>query len=281
MRCVLKSSLKLLIKLCLFTYILSLTPFFDALPSYLGINLSTITSSVYQYDLDENASSIKEQLNLMHVHDQILMSDEQEDSYIVTESSYVEGKKETKKVYIYNTHQQEEYSDGKTVIDASIQLANLLQEAGVQVIYESNDFKTWLNAKGLNYNYSYHASNYYLNEALVQYGGFDLIIDFHRDSIPRESSYITIDNKTYAKMMFVVGGLSKNANAITQRCNELTSLVNENGVMKNVMIREAYYNQDVSDRMVLIEVGSDKNTYEEVSNSTKLLADSILKYLQG
>ena len=281
MRCVLKSSLKLLIKLCLFTYILSLTPFFDVLPSYLGINLSTITSSVYQYDLDENASSIKEQLNLMHVHDQILMSDEQEDSYIVTESSYVEGKKETKKVYIYNTHQQEEYSDGKTVIDASIQLANLLQEAGVQVIYESNDFKTWLNAKGLNYNYSYHASNYYLNEALVQYGGFDLIIDFHRDSIPRESSYITIDNKTYAKMMFVVGGLSKNANAITQRCNELTSLVNENGVMKNVMIREAYYNQDVSDRMVLIEVGSDKNTYEEVSNSTKLLADSILKYLQG
>ena len=281
MRCVLKSSLKLLIKLCLFTYILSLTPFFDALPSYLGINLSTITSSVYQYDLDENASSIKEQLNLMHVHDQILMSDEQEDSYIVTECSYVEGKKETKKVYIYNTHQQEEYSDGKTVIDASIQLANLLQEAGVQVIYESNDFKTWLNAKGLNYNYSYHASNYYLNEALVQYGGFDLIIDFHRDSIPRESSYITIDNKTYAKMMFVVGGLSKNANAITQRCNELTSLVNENGVMKNVMIREAYYNQDVSDRMVLIEVGSDKNTYEEVSNSTKLLADSILKYLQG
>ena len=281
MRCVLKSSLKLLIKLCLFTYILSLTPFFDALPSYLGINLSTITSSVYQYDLDENASSIKEQLNLMHVHDQILMSDEQEDSYIVTESSYVEGKKETKKVYIYNTHQQEEYSDGKTVIDASIQLANLLQEAGVQGIYVSNDFKTWLNAKGLNYNYSYHASNYYLNEALVQYGGFDLIIDFHRDSIPRESSYITIDNKTYAKMMFVVGGLSKNANAITQRCNELTSLVNENGVMKNVMIREAYYNQDVSDRMVLIEVGSDKNTYEEVSNSTKLLADSILKYLQG
>jgi len=281
MRCILKSSLKLFIKLCLFTYILSLTPFFDALPSYLGINLSTITSSVYQYDLDENASSIKEQLNLMHVHDQILMSDEQEDSYIVTESSYVEGKKETKKVYIYNTHQQEEYSDGKTVIDASIQLANLLQEAGVQVVYENNDFKAWLNAKGLNYNYSYHASNFYLNEALVQYGGFDLIIDFHRDSIPRESSYITIDNKTYAKMMFVVGGLSKNANAITQRCNELTSLVNENGVMKNVMIREAYYNQDVSDRMVLIEVGSDKNTYEEVSNSTKLLADSILKYLQG
>ena len=187
----------------------------------------------------------------------------------------------TKKVYIYNTHQQEEYSDGKTVIDASIQLANLLQEAGVQVVYENNDFKAWLNAKGLNYNYSYHASNFYLNEALVQYGGFDLIIDFHRDSIPRESSYITIDNKTYAKMMFVVGGLSKNANAITQRCNELTSLVNENGVMKNVMIREAYYNQDVSDRMVLIEVGSDKNTYEEVSNSTKLLADSILKYLQG
>ena len=166
-------------------------------------------------------------------------------------------------------------------MDASIELANQLQKAGIQVVYESHDFSKWLNSKQLDYNYSYWASNYYLNEAIVKHGGFDLIIDFHRDAIPRESSFIKINDKSYAKMMFVVGGLSKNVDNIKDLSYVLTKQVNhlENGVMKSVMIKEAYYNQDVSENMVLIEVGSNTNTYQEVCNSTKLLGEAIIKYL--
>ena len=47
------------------------------------------------------------------------------------------------------------------------------------------------------------------------------------------------------------------------------------------MVREAYFNHDVSTNMVLIEVGSDHTTFEEVENSTELLAKAIVQYLRG
>lgn len=271
---------KLFFKLCLFTYILYLTPFFKELPRFLGFDLSNITSSLYTYDLKQT-TSLKDALNLMYVHEDIYIQNKQNVEEII---SYDENTiKNQKKVYIYNTHQQETYMDEKGVVEAAIILANELQSAGVQVVYESNDFKQWLKENNYDYNYSYYASNFYLNEAMIQHSGFDLVIDFHRDAIPRESSYIVKDGISYAKMMFVVGGLSKNAEKISNLSNTLKSIVDTNieGIMKNTMTREAYYNQSVYENMVLIEVGSDHNTFEEVKNSTKLLADAILQYLRG
>ena len=45
------------------------------------------------------------------------------------------------------------------------------------------------------------------------------------------------------------------------------------------MTREAYYNQDMSDKMLLIEVGSDNNTFDEVKNSVDILALGIAQIL--
>lgn len=302
-----KTSAKIFLKLCLFTYLLFLTPFFSALPSFLGLDESFIISNVYEYDLKQ--IPIKEQLNLLKINEGVTLSNPNtktikessgeyvDNSNIMDSSINNENKDNTnqnhqadtvvpqitsdKKVYIYNTHQQEQYQENKSVVDASVELSNLLQSAGVQVVYETNDFPTYLRNKGLDYNYSYQASYFYLNEALVNYGGFDLIIDFHRDSVPRESSYVTINDKSYAKMMFVVGGLSKNVEQATALANDLTTRVNgiQDGVMKSVMSRESYFNQEVANNMVLIEVGSDQNTYEEVKNSTNLLAQAIIQYL--
>ncbi|NBK98034.1 MAG: stage II sporulation protein P [Erysipelotrichia bacterium] len=280
-------------KVCLFTYLLFLTPFFSALPTFLGLDESFITSKVYEHKLSE--ISIKEQLNLLKVADGVTLSNVEHNKVEESSGTYVDNSKKEnstqndgvvpqvtsqKKVYIYNTHQQEAYQDNKTVIDASIALSNQLQSAGIQVVYESNDFSAWLKNQGLDYNSSYRASYYYLNEALVNYGGFDLIIDFHRDSVPRESSYVNINGKNYAKMMFVIGGLSKNVEQVSALSNDLTARINtlQEGVIKQAMTREAYYNQEVYPNSVLIEVGSDQNTYDEISNSTNLLAQAIIQY---
>ena len=274
-----------------------LTPFFNSLPDFLGLDQSFMTTDVYTHDFNEKGVSIKEQLNLMKVNEAVKMSSQDVNPIKISSGTYVDNSKPSidtsdksntnvanangKKVYIYNTHQQEGYIGGKTVVDAGIELANQLQEAGVQVVYESNDFPSYLKSLGLDYNSSYKASNFFLNEALVNYGGFDLVIDFHRDAVPRESSYVKIGETNYARMMFVIGGLSRNVNAITDTSSSLTQLVNENlgGVIKEPMTREAYYNQDVFEKMVLVEVGSDNNPYEEVSNSTKLLGKAVIQYL--
>ena len=50
--------------------------------------------------------------------------------------------------------------------------------------------------------------------------------------------------------------------------------------MKSTMNREAYYNQDIHENMLLIEVGSDQNTYEEIENSVQILADAITEMLK-
>lgn len=120
-----------------------------------------------------------------------------------------------------------------------------------------------------------------MNDALVNYGGFDLIIDLHRDAIPREVSYLKSNGKTYAKMMPVIGGLSKNADVIKKNSSTLSDIIDSkvHGIMRSTMVREAYYNQSVSDRMMLIECGGDVNPFDEVKNSMEVLADGIYDYL--
>lgn len=282
-----KTSIKICMKICIFLYVLTLTPFFSALPQFLKINEETLTSDIFEHTISNYSLSIKDQLNLMKISDQLIMSTE-EDAIINEKDETIPIKQETtttinKKVYIYNTHQQEQYKEDKTVIDASVLLANTLSEKGIQVVYETNDMNLWLKENSLDYNYSYHASNYYIKKAIEQYGDFDLIIDFHRDALPRESTYINIDNVSYAKLMFVIGGLSKNVEPIASLANTMENLVQSNkaGIVKSSMIREAYFNQDISPKMLLVEVGSENNSFDEVENSTKVLAQAIIQYFQG
>lgn len=186
-----------------------------------------------------------------------------------------------KKVYIYNTHQSEGYADGETVMDAAAILGNALEEKGIHVVLETADFGAYAKSMGWDYNQSYAVSNVYLNEALVNYGGFDLIIDLHRDAIPREASYIDVEGTTYAKLMPVIGGLSENAPIITERASTLSDIMNAkvHGIMRSTMTREAWYNQQVSEKTILIECGGDVNPFGEVKNSMGVLADGIYELL--
>lgn len=179
----------------------------------------------------------------------------------------------SKKIYIYSTHQQEEYVGGN-VKEGSRYLAKVLENMGYQVIVEENDFEAYGASKGLNYNKLYNVSNTFLTEAIVKHGGFDLIIDFHRDSISKESS--TFEN--YAKMMMVVSmsnpyheEVEANSRAIREAVEAL-----QPHIMRSDYKREyAYYNQQYAHSMVLIEVGGLYNTYEEVTNSLDILALGI------
>lgn len=287
-----------MIKLLLFTYLLTWTPFFRGLPDFLHLDDVLVHSSVYEHRFIEEGISIKDQLVLMKVDEGVVLNGNENPNIEISSGKYVDNSikekkieqvdtvvpaiKEGKKVYIYNTHQMEGYSDGKSVVDASVLLANRLQQENIQVVYETNSFPEYLKQNGLNYNHSYQASYFYLNEALVNYGGFDLVIDFHRDSVPRENAFVRINDKDYAKIMFVIGGLSNNVNAVTSLSKQLSQSIDTMcpGIVKSPMTIEAYFNQQVYENSVLIEVGSDTNTYEEVVNSTNLLADAIIQYLR-
>lgn len=193
------------------------------------------------------------------------------------------AKKDEKKIYIYNTHQDELYQDQYSVLDASYYLQSKLQQYGFEVIVEDASFKDYRNQHQLTYNDSYQVSQYYLEQAIKKHGPFDLCIDLHRDSIPYDLSVLTINQTKYAKLMFVVAGSSKNYKQVLKHSQNYEQVMNEyqKGIMRNTMIRkEAYYNQFIQEHIVLIECGSDANYFDEVKNSLDYLAKAI-KQIEG
>ena len=242
-----KSTCKLLVKVFVLIAFLYLTPFASGLKHCFRNADDLLNNFVYKQKTINSSLSLKDSLNVLSYNSNLTIpkedisevettqdnpsvvpktTDEQKDTSqskddgknnkAENSDKKTEEKSEDKKVkstgkrvYIYDTHQDENYKGGKTVLDAAAILAQKLEDRGIKVVLETNDFIRYRDTHGLTYNESYVVSYKYLNEALVNYGGFDMCLDLHRDSIPREASYINIDGKNYAKGMFVVGGLGK------------------------------------------------------------------------
>lgn len=185
-----------------------------------------------------------------------------------------------KKVHIYNTHQSEGY-DGFDVIQGANYLKDCLSNQGYQCDVEGNDFEGYKAVHNIAYNKSYTVSKMYLEESLKLSGGYDLIIDFHRDSISKELSTISHDGKSYAKIMFVVGKSSGKFDAVNQLSQKLSDLANAAvpKISRGVYEKKSHYNQGTSDNMVLIEVGAQSNTKEEVQATVEVIAKAIGEYL--
>ena len=92
--------------------------------------------------------------------------------------------KKGKSIYIYNTHQKEEYQS-QSVKEGSRYLMKLLEAKGYEVDYELEDFELYKQKNNIDYSYSYTVSKKYLQNAIEKHGNYDLIIDYHRDSIPK------------------------------------------------------------------------------------------------
>ena len=187
-----------------------------------------------------------------------------------------------KSIYIYNTHHGEEYAT-KSVKEGSRYLMQLLENKGYEVDYETTDFELYKTKNHIDYAKSYTVSQKYLSQAVEKHGEYDLVIDFHRDSIKKSLSTISVDSKNYAKLMFVVGKGSRNYSAVNERCEKLSDMLNQKipKICRGVYVKQSHYNQGVTDNMMLIEVGANQNTYEEVQNSLNILALVLDEYLSA
>lgn len=201
---------------------------------------------------------------------------------VVSSITTTEVKKQSngKSVHIYNTHQGEKYATN-SVKEGSKYLMQLLQQRGYDVDYETTDFELYKTKNNINYKYSYTVSKKYLSTAVKKHGTYDLVIDFHRDSIPKSLSTLTYKDKKYAKLMFVVGKGSTNYTNVKKMSTELSNKINNKipQLSRGIYIKQSHYNQGVTKNMVLIEVGANENTYQEVQNSLNILSLAIDEYL--
>lgn len=190
-----------------------------------------------------------------------------------------------KRIYIYNTHQKEKYVGGNSVVDAAKYFKEILGENGFDVELEMGNIQEFLISNNYSYDRSYIASRYFIEEE-IKTGNYDLIIDFHRDAVTKKASTATIDGKNYAKIMFVIGKKNKNYalnyevakglnDIIAKQYPELTrGILLQSGSSVNGL-----YNQDIATNMILIEVGGNSNTFEEVINTLQLITPLIGEYL--
>ncbi len=194
-------------------------------------------------------------------------------------------------IYIYSTHQTEQYQaiKGSTssvefgVYEASLILKQLLEEAGIGVIVEEKNIMNTLNEREWDYSYTYRISREFMEQQKKDNPSLKIFIDLHRDSVKKEYSTVTINEKNYAKIMFLVGKNRDNLDANLTYIKDLESYLNQNysGILRNTYYREEYdYNQDFSDMTFLIELGSDSNSLDEVYNSLYALKDAISNFVK-
>ena len=197
-------------------------------------------------------------------------------------------------IYIYNSHQKEEYSKEymedynvkPNVFLASHIMQEKLNNKGIKTIVMEDDITAYLDNNKLDYSKSYQASRFYLKPALDKYPTVKLFIDLHRDSTPKDVYTTTIDSKNYAKVMFVIGkeyDTYQSNLAVASSINDrITSKYPT--LSRGVLQKEGYgvngvYNQDLKDNIILIELGGDKNNLEEVTNTIDVLVEIIGEYI--
>lgn len=199
-------------------------------------------------------------------------------------------------IYLYNTHQLENYNNKNlsiynitpNVLMASYILKEKLNKNGISTIVEDTNLSEFLNLNHWNYASSYKATRMLLLEKMNKYDSLKYFIDIHRDSVNRNSTTATINNKNYAKILFVVGLEHKNYEYNLEVTNKLNDLIKETypSLTKGIYKKsgkgvDGIYNQDVDKNCILIEIGGVDNTIEEVYNTLEVLSNVLTKFVGG
>lgn len=199
-------------------------------------------------------------------------------------------------VYIYNSHQVESYQSPfmdtfnikNTVIIASYILQECLQNLGISSLVEENNVADILHANGWKYNASYKASRILLEDAKKKHPSLKFFIDLHRDSSKYKTTTIEMDGKKYARYMIVIGLKNSHyesnlvfATAIDEDIKKLYPMLSRGILKKKGKGANGLYNQDFSPYAILIEMGGQYNTIEEVNNTLKIIAPIIATHIKG
>jgi stage II sporulation protein P len=204
-------------------------------------------------------------------------------------------------ILIYHTHSQEEFADSvegdtdTTVIGVGNYLTQILQDTyGYNVIHLTDTFD--LVDGQLERSKAYNYAEPVIQQVLNENPSIEVVIDLHRDGVDESKHLVTeIDGKPTAKIMFF-NGLSR-----TRRNGAIDYLPNpyiEDNLAFSFQLeylaKQCYpdftrciylkgyrYNLHVRPKSLLLEVGAQTNTVEEIKNAMEPFAKILNAVLQG
>ncbi len=193
-------------------------------------------------------------------------------------------------VLIIHTHATESYqpmSEGNfhrleeegTVREVGNLLKAGLEKEGIPVIHD----KTIHDSPS--YNQSYARSLQTLQSYLAKNPSIKVVIDLHRDAAAYAGNVgktMQVQGNTIAKYSLVIGKGNANYEQLKGFANQINAKADKiyPGFSGRIIEKEYRFNEYVSDRYLLLEVGNNENTIEQAKLTGKYFADVLASYIK-
>lgn len=215
---------------------------------------------------------------------------------LLEEDMQIEKGQAAPQILIYHTHAQEMFADSVQgdlstgIVGAGEYLAQILREQyGYQVLHCTTSF----DAESRDYAYSNALPE--VEELLRDNPSIEVVIDLHRDEMPEERKLVMqLQGRPTAQFMFfnglcrtTQGEIAYLENPYLQEnlafsfqmqvaCNEYYP-----GIARRIYLKAYRYNMHVCPKTLLIELGAQNNTREEIWNACEPLAHVLDLVLSG
>ncbi|MBB6452665.1 stage II sporulation protein P [Salirhabdus euzebyi] len=196
---------------------------------------------------------------------------------------------ENSSVFIYHSHSWEAFrplldggedvvpsnassvDNNKNIVLVGSMLSDALDESGISNTHDKTNMAQLLKENNWTYYDSYKASRNVMQNVNEKARYF---IDIHRDSATKDITTIDINGKNYARLYFIVGTANENYDQNLKFVEELNAKMEAAypGISRGIFKKskadgDGLYNQDLSERAILIEVGGIDNNEEELKNT--------------
>ncbi len=189
----------------------------------------------------------------------------------------------SKKVGVYHTHNDESYftPDGVDSVygeggihDVGKRFVENLNKLGIETVYRED--------LHLPHNSGAYSRSQVTAAAILE-EGVDGIFDLHRDSTKRSEYLTTVDGKQMSSVRMVIGAASANFEENQKFAYSIKGYADEvyPGLIKDIYIGKGNYNQQLSTRAMLFEMGCENIEKDLVYNTTPYLAKVVDVVLFG
>lgn len=198
----------------------------------------------------------------------------------------IRGSADVPQILIYHTHSKEAFADSvpgdKTngILGAGEYLTELLREQyGYNVIHNSGCYDE-------DRDYAYSNSLPEIERILAENPSIEVVIDLHRDEMPKDRRLVLdLQGRPTAQFMFFNGLCRTKKGQIEQLENpylvdnlslsfQMQAACNEYypGIARRIYLKAYRYNMHLCPKSLLIELGAQNNTEEEIHNACDVLA---------
>lgn len=198
----------------------------------------------------------------------------------------IRGSSETPQILIYHTHSREGFADSvegdenSGILGAGAYLATLLQNRyGYNVIHNNGRYDD-------ERDYAYSNALPAIEALLEEYPTIEVVIDLHRDEMPADRRLVMdLQGRPTAQFMFFNGLCRTKKGEIDRLENpylmdnlalsfQMQAACNEYypGIARRIYLKAYRYNMHLCPKTLLIELGAQNNTEEEIHNACEPLA---------